>query len=103
MFIIFTKSVDGNTFYHARFINGFPGRQQETTYEEKGYFYLFSLGTQYRNKAKMYLMKLYRNGTLVRDYVPVLDPQRVPALFDKVSGTLFHNVGTGSFKTNLDE
>ena len=48
---------------------------------------------------KMYFCKIVDNGTLIRDFIPVLDPDGVPAMFDKVSKKLFHNAaGTDSFK-----
>ena len=39
--------------------------------------------------------KIYKNGTLVRDYSPVETPS--VGLYDAVSETLFTNAGTGSF------
>ena len=41
--------------------------------------------------------KLYDNGILVRDFIPVLDWNDVPCMYDKVSGELFYNQGTGEF------
>ena len=46
---------------------------------------------------KMYDCKLYDNGTLVRDYIPVLDWDDVPCLYDKVKRKLTYNAGTGTF------
>ena len=37
------------------------------------------------------------NDTLVRDYIPVLDANDRPCLFDKVSKTCFYNQGKGEF------
>lgn len=45
---------------------------------------------------KIYYFKIYDNGTLIRDFIPV----RVGTtgyMYDKVSGTLFGNSGTGDF------
>ena len=47
--------------------------------------------------AKLYSMKIYDNGTLVRDYIPVLDHSGVACLFDKVAQQLVYNAGTGVF------
>ena len=50
-------------------------------------------------RGKMYYCKIWNNGTLARDFVPVLDPHGVPAMYDKVSKTLFYNTGSGTFAT----
>lgn len=42
------------------------------------------------------------NGVLVRDFIPVLDREMRPAMYDRVTGKLFYNKGTGEFKTNLN-
>lgn len=51
-----------------------------------------------RFKGKLYYFKIYDNGTLVRDYVPV---KRISdgaiGLYDKVNKLFYGNDGTGSF------
>lgn len=46
---------------------------------------------------KLYSFKIYDNGTLVRDYIPVLDYYGVPCLYDKVEDKFYYNSGTGEF------
>jgi len=46
---------------------------------------------------KIFSVKIYDNGTLVRDMIPVLDSNNVPCMYDKVSATFFYNAGTGDF------
>ena len=46
---------------------------------------------------KIYQFQMRKSGKLIFDFVPVLDPQGVPAMFDRVSSALFHNTGTGQF------
>ena len=59
--------------------------------------------------CKIYYCKIYDNGVLVRDFIPVLSPESsqyagAPCMFDKVTKKLFCNAGNGDdFKTNLDE
>lgn len=48
-------------------------------------------------KAKYYSSKWWDNDTLVRDFIPVKDWNDVPCMYDKVSGQLFYNQGTGQF------
>ena len=45
----------------------------------------------------IYRFQIYDNNTLVRDFIPVLDPQNIPCMYDKVSETFFYNQGTGNF------
>ncbi len=46
---------------------------------------------------KLYYCKIYDNGNLVRDFIPVLDNNGRPAMYDQVSGQLFYNQGSGEF------
>ena len=51
----------------------------------------------YFAKMKLYCFKMYISNTLVRDFIPVLDNNNVPCMYDKVTGTTFYNAGTGDF------
>ena len=46
---------------------------------------------------RLYSCKIWDNDTLVRDYIPVLDFDMQPCMYDKVSGQFFYNQGTGEF------
>ncbi|MCM1294301.1 MAG: hypothetical protein NC311_01945 [Muribaculaceae bacterium] len=46
---------------------------------------------------KLYSLQLTINNILVRDYVPVLDWDGRPALYDFISNKLFYNIGSGEF------
>ena len=50
---------------------------------------------EHKSFMRLYALKLYVDGDLVRDYIPVLDINDRPCLFDKVSNTFFYNQGTG--------
>lgn len=41
--------------------------------------------------------KVWDNDTLVRDFIPVLDWNDRPCMYDKVTDELFYNQGTGEF------
>ena len=45
---------------------------------------------------KFYYFQIYDNGTLVRDYIPVRK-NNIGYMYDRVSGQLFGNAGTGQF------
>lgn len=48
-------------------------------------------------KVKLHYFKIYENNILVRDYIPVLDKNNVPCLYDKVEGKNYYNQGTDKF------
>ena len=53
---------------------------------------------KYAQIGKWYYIKVYRSGTLVRDYVPcVRNSDGVAGLYDKVENKFYTNSGTGSF------
>ena len=45
----------------------------------------------------LYKFQIWKENTLIRDYIPVLDSDNIPCLFDKVSKTKFYNQGSGEF------
>lgn len=49
------------------------------------------------SSLKMNYMKIYSGGVLVRDFIPVLDWDMTPCMYDKVTEQLFYNAGTGDF------
>ena len=49
------------------------------------------------NKGKIYYVKIYDNDVLVRDFIPVLDKDGTPCMYDKVEHKLYYNAGTGDF------
>lgn len=54
--------------------------------------------------SRIYSFKIWENGNLVRDFIPVLDMNDIPCMYDKVTDELFYNQGTGEFlygKLNL--
>ena len=45
----------------------------------------------------MYYFKIYDNNELVRNFIPGLDPNGTPCLYDTVLKIPFYNSGTGEF------
>lgn len=86
-----THNING-TEYTARYTRGFSAINN---------VYLFAMGTNsgasYYGRCRMAYCKLYDNDTLVRDFIPVLDSNDVPCMYDKVTDELFYNKGTGEF------
>ena len=63
--------------------------------------YLFSCNTNGSagtlSAGKIYSCKIYEDDVLVRDFIPALDANNVPCLFDKVKGKCYYNAGSGQF------
>jgi hypothetical protein len=62
--------------------------------------YLFALGhatkgVSCQTKARVYSMKIYQNGVLVRNYVPVIADNGGPYLYDKVTQTFLQGATSG--------
>lgn len=47
---------------------------------------------------RLYYWKYWRNGALTQHFIPALDTDNVPCMYDTVSKTCFYNQGTGAFK-----
>lgn len=47
--------------------------------------------------GKFYYCKIYDNGTLVRDFIPVKTSSNAVCLYDRVTQTFFYNGGSGTF------
>jgi len=56
-------------------------------------------GTAFANKpsAKWYYCKIWDNGVLVRDFIPCLDRNNTPCMYDLVENKAYYNAGTGTF------
>ena len=48
-------------------------------------------------KGKIFEWKYWENGTLLQHFIPVLDWNNIPCMYDKVTDKLFYNQGTGNF------
>lgn len=48
-------------------------------------------------KGKIYFFKLWQDGILIRDFIPVLDKDGVPCMYDLVEHKFYYNAGTGDF------
>lgn len=63
--------------------------------------YLFAMNSngtiQWYATAKLYSCQIYDNGTLIRDYVPCLNPSNEVGLYDIVNGVFYGNAGAGYF------
>ena len=52
---------------------------------------------------KLSFLQILQSDILVRDFIPVLDREMRPAMYDRVTGKLFYNKGTGEFIIGPDK
>lgn len=52
---------------------------------------------QFYNGKFCWLQAWYESGVIARDFVPVLDRNGIPCLYDKISKRCFYNIGSGTF------
>ena len=60
-------------------------------------FYLVKL------PLSIYDLSIWSGGTLVRHFIPALNPSNEPGLYDEVSGGFFTNIGSGTFQYEIGE
>ncbi|MBD5400350.1 hypothetical protein HDR61_01215 [bacterium] len=101
--ILFTsgKYTINNNYTHQYDLIEFPA-------EFKNSIYMFCLNSKGSGTAvpdhftgKIYYVKIWDDGKLLRDYIPVLDPSGTPAMFDRVSCQYFYNHADGQFKYSI--
>jgi len=114
--IVVASNIEENTDYivHAHLYAGeqyfiINGVKSETgtiggSFISPYYIRLFSVNSErpLYSHLKLYYCKIFDNGIIVRDYIPV----RVGTtgyMYDKVSGKLFGNNGTGAFILGPDK
>ena len=56
-----------------------------------------STAIEYITTAEIYAVKIYDNGTLVRNYYPCLNPSNVPGLYDIVNGVFYSSATSTPF------
>ncbi len=100
-----TASINVNNDRNVYFDEEFKFQGKETIYEQEKSCYLFNTAsinghTSYPGFAKVRLLKLYRNGNLVKNFIPCYkkaeNPEdNKPGLYDLVEGKFYINQGTG--------
>lgn len=83
-------------------IDGVIGDVNSVEFTSSGDFTLFCQNRdngEFRLFASMrlYFCQIYRNGSLIRSFIPCKNPENVVGLYDKVSSQFFANAGSGVF------
>lgn len=60
-------------------------------------YYGYGRRIEYHVRAQISSVVLSRDGNLLRNFIPALDPTGAPCLFDTVKRESFYNIGTGDF------
>jgi hypothetical protein len=94
--------LDGACYFDANHLGTYTNRNIVTTYS-------VYIGASHRQggvgeplNGRIYTAKMYHGGSLVRDFQPIRIGQ-TGYLFDRVSGQLFGNAGTGNFTVGPDK
>lgn len=81
-------------------VNGQSYNIGETDSFNGSNMYLFKadgITSEYNTTTDVYGCKIWDTDTLVRNFIPVIDEDNTAYMFDRVTHTLFANVGTGEF------
>ena len=79
-------TIDGTNYSYGTLSNG-----NTNTDSTKKYIQLFRAGLpSVTSYLRIYSFKIWNSGTLVRDFVPVLDKNNTPAMFDKANNVLYY-------------
>lgn len=86
---------------NALSIGGVSHERTYASFQGDYTLYLFALngaGTaQFFSKMRVHSCQIYDNDTLIRDYVPCLNPSNEVGLYDMVNGLFYGNAGSGEF------
>ena len=101
---IYTLEMLQEDGFFTRTVNGISlhVQNQQTSYPTDVTYALFACKARVNfaiefSKAKIYSAKIYDNDVLVRDFIPVLDKNGTPCMYDLVEHKFYYNAGTGQF------
>lgn len=82
-------------------INGVKSQATTETFTASNNLWIFGVNSsgslQYGSSVRLYLFKIYDNGTLIRDFVPCINASGEVGLYDLVDKKFYGNAGTGVF------
>lgn len=94
------STVSGNGYLN---INGSQIFKYTTTFNAHTAHNVYVFAMNYKSAegfatGRLYYLRLYdHNGTLIRNFVPCMNPDGIVGLYDTVGGTFYPNNGTGEF------
>lgn len=101
LYKIESSSVVSDVYFTANGVKTTASRSGSVSSKNAYIFCINNAGTanNFVSMRLYYFQMRDKDNILVRDFIPVLDWDMTPCLYDKVSGQLFYNQGTGSFTT----
>lgn len=99
LYKIESSSVVGDVYFSVNGTKTSAVRSGNTSTKNAYIFCINNAGTanNFVSMRLYYFQMRDKDNVLVRDFIPVLDWSMTPCLYDKVSGQLFYNQGTGDF------
>lgn len=103
-------SVADNTIYtidknkNVTTINGTTSTLTDNSFEATQPGYIFAdneNGATHFFRGRIYYLKIYDNGVLVKDFVPAIDGNGIACFYEKIDKILYYNQGTGSFTAEI--
>ena len=93
---VFTVDFSKNGIYIDNELVATPSYTDFGTGDRTMTLFVRNGGTAYIS-GRIYYLKMYDNGVLVRDFIPCLDSNNIPCMYDRVEGKPYYNQGTGEF------
>ena len=97
--VTFSSTTNGSSISYGG--QTYTGNAKTTYSYSMVLFGVSTAGVVSTGKMAIYACKIWKNGVLVRDFIPVRKGT-VGYLYDRVSGKLFGNAGTGDFVVGQD-
>lgn len=95
---VYTFSADkNNVMLNENIVGSFNASNY---FETVGNLFLFNINPIGRVKVgsiRIFYFQIYDNDILVRDFIPVLDQNGVPCMYDRVEQKFYYNAGAGDF------
>lgn len=89
------------------YVNNFVKERDYQEFQSSYNMYIFAINqsdTAYLpSSIKLYSLKIYEDDVLIRDFVPWLDENKVPCLYDYITDKCYYNQGTSDFLYSLEK
>ena len=93
-YTIIVNNIEGQASINGEKIDSFTKKNTNLD-STLGFGYRFGSG---RLRGKVYYLKFWDNGELVRDYIPVIDKEGIPCLLDQVENLCYYSISGNDFQ-----
>lgn len=85
-------------FNNQKVGNNFIVTDSTPTFGALGLFCINQNGTaNFNSRSRLRFFRIFEDGQLVLDLIPVLDASGIPCIYDRVNNKFYYNQGTGEF------